>query len=334
MTGRIRTVKPEWLEDELLASASDEARVLSVALILMADDYGNGRAALASIASGTWRFQMEENGGEKAPEVLAKASRGLRELVAIRFVELYDIGKQRYFAIRNWKRHQRVDKPGKPHVPGPEDGEIVGFANDSGESRESLANHSGAIPESLAPDLRPTTSTNERERDARAPKASTKGMDRMLGSFGPKPTSALHDIADWFSVQKHAAGFGHWTWDGKNHGSDFDRLTKIDRALAKEEHRTEAFAAAMRGFIADPKAKAESYPIGYLAQSFGAYVAAGQRAGSTEKQSKLEALIAEYNAVYAQMEAAQNRGARDEVSVLKRKCNEIAQECKAIKGAA
>jgi hypothetical protein len=54
MSGRIRTIKPEWLEDELLAAASDEARVLSVALILMADDYGRGRASLATIAAGAF----------------------------------------------------------------------------------------------------------------------------------------------------------------------------------------------------------------------------------------------------------------------------------------
>jgi hypothetical protein len=51
MSRRIRSIKPEWLDDEKIAGASDEARVLSVALILMSDDYGRGRAALAAIAA-------------------------------------------------------------------------------------------------------------------------------------------------------------------------------------------------------------------------------------------------------------------------------------------
>jgi hypothetical protein len=45
MTGRIRTVKPEWLEDERMVEMSPEARVLSVGLLLLADDYGNGRGS-------------------------------------------------------------------------------------------------------------------------------------------------------------------------------------------------------------------------------------------------------------------------------------------------
>lgn len=101
-------MKPEWLEDELLALASAEARVLSIALMLLADDYGNGRAN--PILLGGQVFPG------KLPEVAAKA---LDELRVLRFVELYEVDGQRYFAIRNWDKHQRVDKPGKNRVPKP-----------------------------------------------------------------------------------------------------------------------------------------------------------------------------------------------------------------------
>ena len=47
---RIRTIKPEWLEDERLALASPPARVMSVALICMADDFGRGRRAVTWVA--------------------------------------------------------------------------------------------------------------------------------------------------------------------------------------------------------------------------------------------------------------------------------------------
>ena len=141
MSGRIRSVKPEWLEDELLAAASDEARVLSIALLLMADDYGHGRASIATIATGAWRFEMERDGGEKAPETLAKASRALRELVAIGFVGLYENARQRYFAIRNWRKHQKVDRPSRPRIPTPDDPEsqwISELARPSRDAREEF----------------------------------------------------------------------------------------------------------------------------------------------------------------------------------------------------
>jgi hypothetical protein len=108
MSGRIRTIKPEWLEDELLALASSDARVLSIALILLADDYGNGRGNPVQLAGQVF--------AGKPLETLAKA---LEELRAIRFVLLYEVDGQRYFSIRKWDEHQRVDKPGKPRVPGP-----------------------------------------------------------------------------------------------------------------------------------------------------------------------------------------------------------------------
>lgn len=107
MTLRIRSIKPEWLEDQRLMSASAEARVLSVALIVLADDYGNGRAG---------RIQLAGRVFPGSPvETLEKA---LEEL-STWFITLYEADGQQYYSIRNWSKHQKVDKPGKPKVPGP-----------------------------------------------------------------------------------------------------------------------------------------------------------------------------------------------------------------------
>jgi hypothetical protein len=146
MTGRIRTIKPEWLEDELLANASNEARVLSVGLILMADDYGRGRANIATIASDVWRFAMARDDGAHAAEVLAMAARAFRELVAMRFVIDYEVDRQRYFAIRNWTKHQKVDRPSRPRIPAPLDTKTP----DRIDTRENLASVSRGCDESLA----------------------------------------------------------------------------------------------------------------------------------------------------------------------------------------
>lgn len=108
MSGRIRSIKPEWLEDELLALASDAARVLSIGLLLLADDYGNGRANPVQLA------------GKVFPgKVLEHLASALEELRVAKFVLLYEVDGQRYFHIRNWSKHQRVDKPSGPRVPFP-----------------------------------------------------------------------------------------------------------------------------------------------------------------------------------------------------------------------
>jgi hypothetical protein len=107
VSGRIRSIKPEWLDDEKLALASSDARTLSIALILLADDYGNGRSNRVMLA------------GRVFPgKVLETLENALAEL-ADWFVTLYEVDGQSYFSLPNWDKHQKVDKPGKPRVPGP-----------------------------------------------------------------------------------------------------------------------------------------------------------------------------------------------------------------------
>lgn len=107
MSRRIRSIKPEWLEDERMASASAEARVLSIALMLLADDHGRGRAGRVVLAAQAFPG--------KPLETLDSA---LGELAGW-FVNLYEVDDQHYFEIKNWAKHQKVDKPGKGRVPAP-----------------------------------------------------------------------------------------------------------------------------------------------------------------------------------------------------------------------
>lgn len=109
MAGRIRTIKPEWLEDEKIAFASSDARVLSVALLLLADDHGRGRGHAGWVAAQVFPGQDK-----------TVASVALGELEAAGFIYLYTVRQQTYFEIVNWQRHQRVDKPGRPRVPAPD----------------------------------------------------------------------------------------------------------------------------------------------------------------------------------------------------------------------
>lgn len=155
MPGRIRTLKPEWLEDEKLGKAGDAARVLSAGLILLADDYGNGRAALGYIAAHVWTYELER----EPRETLDKAERALASLEAIGYLAFYEASGERFYRIVNWERHQRVDKPGKPHVPG---------------FRETLGRDSRDPRDSLAPDLRPPTSDLDLDPD-REPRAHASG---------------------------------------------------------------------------------------------------------------------------------------------------------------
>ena len=134
-------MKPEWLDDVLLNTSSSDARVLSIAFILMADDYGNGR--FDKIQTSLKVFPPADD----SLECLGTSTRQFREamerLVKIRFVGLYIVNEQTYFTIRNWSVHQVVNHPGKPLVPRPKSD----FWSPSRESPETL----GESPESLFP---------------------------------------------------------------------------------------------------------------------------------------------------------------------------------------
>lgn len=142
MSGRIRSLKPEWLDDEPLTGCSDAARVLSIAVLLLADDYGNGRAGDLFLASRAF------------PGRPADVARGaLGELVAMRFLVLYEIEGQRYYHVRNWAKHQKVQHPGKPLVPQYAHSQENG-KRPSGDSHETLSpkpNPTPDPPESLSP---------------------------------------------------------------------------------------------------------------------------------------------------------------------------------------
>jgi hypothetical protein len=132
-------VKPEWLDDEQLLRAGSDARVLSIALLLLADDYGRGRLIPERDAPRIFPFEPEPS--RVFREAFAKLS-------AMGFVVRYLVRSQTYFAIVNWVKHQKVDKPGKPHVPAP----LESIEELSRESRESLG------PDQ---DQRPTTNDQD-----------------------------------------------------------------------------------------------------------------------------------------------------------------------------
>ena len=126
---RIRTIKPEWLGDDRLIAADSDARVVSIALLLMADDYGRGRLGMET------RVRVFPLDG------LARFDNAFAKLEPW-YARAYEVRGQRYFEVANWSKHQLVKNPSKPHVPGPEEADPT----------ESLRRPCGESPETLTPD--------------------------------------------------------------------------------------------------------------------------------------------------------------------------------------
>jgi hypothetical protein len=116
VSGRIRTIKPELLEDTKTANLSHLEFRLFVSLLLMADDYGNLRASPGFVRGiAFWALEeLEEDDVAKAIVELEEAG----------LLETYVMRGQLYAHITGWSKHQRVDKPGKPRVPSRKDPEV------------------------------------------------------------------------------------------------------------------------------------------------------------------------------------------------------------------
>lgn len=171
---RIRTVKPEMLDDEKVAALPHLAWRLFVSLIMTSDDYGNQHGAVAKIR-GTALWATDATDAD-IREALARLSRD--SLVA-----LYEVRGQAYVAICGWSKHQKVDKPGRPIVPGPEqaDSQACGI-------RENLATNSREPRENLAPDQ-----DQERDLDQEGKISHTAGA-REVGN--PKPRDRMLPLAE------------------------------------------------------------------------------------------------------------------------------------------
>lgn len=163
MAGRIRSIKPEILDDEEVSNLSDEAWRLWVSMWLLADDAGNCRAGDRYLAALVWQDSS------RSPRV----AEALRELRRARRVEVYENNGERFAHVRNWEKHQRIDNAGKPRVPGAEHENSIPWESTRGESpRVSAVRRS---------DLRPPTPTTDPEIPAAPGGQSLPGLNPDLG---------------------------------------------------------------------------------------------------------------------------------------------------------
>ncbi len=186
MAGRIRSIKPEILEDMKAASLTDTEWRLFVSLFLLADDHGNFRAVPEWISGQV--FWIAKPDRTPTIEVLA-------ELVRHGLVSLYTVRGQPYGSIVNWKKHQRVDKPGPPRVPGPSEASSSPPEAQFAKPRErvakvpdSLANIPGPLAPDPDPDLDPDR-VREADRD-REGRLSRKHAASATAPDGPVRAAA------------------------------------------------------------------------------------------------------------------------------------------------
>jgi len=179
---RIRTIKPEWLDDERLIEAGSDARVLSIALIVLADDYGRGRAGEFWLAGRVFPAHAKNR------ETLAKSLGSL----APWFVRVYEVKKQRYYQIQNWEKHQKVDRPGKPRVPAPDPEPDPVTA---GDPCASSTHAKDRVTHAKDPGTHATDQDQDQDQDRDHSDSALLPQGGTVGSRGSPPSPAVADGA-------------------------------------------------------------------------------------------------------------------------------------------
>src|SRR6202008_1352454 len=106
---RIRTIKPEFWQDEKIALLPPYARLLYIGMWNMSDDYGTVRSTPAFLKSQIFPYDEQMRTKD--------LSTWIDSLTKAQMLEPFEYNGQGFFNIRTFNEHQKIDKPSKPIVP-------------------------------------------------------------------------------------------------------------------------------------------------------------------------------------------------------------------------
>lgn len=181
MAGRIRSIKPEILEDEEASRLSSDAWRLWVSMWTLADDHGNLHAAPSKLHGQVFWARPPH---DPVPVLL-------QELVDARRIKVYRVNGSQFVHINNWEKHQRIDNAGKKRAPKPEEADVeTAPAETRGDSPRNSANR-GDSPL----DLRPPTKTSDQDhRPADSGESAKVGKQESLVLVPTEPVKPRFDF--------------------------------------------------------------------------------------------------------------------------------------------
>lgn len=237
---RIRTIKPEIIEDEKVGVLSDTAFRLFTSMITLADDHGNVRADVRWLTAQIWWAH------KPPPNVL----RALIELTSATLIDAYGVRGGTYAHLRGWGKHQRIDNAGKGRVPAPNDADAVAFSSDFEALKvESPRNSANRGEMRLDPDQ-----DQDPERDQDREPAAGRGVTK------PKAANrAVRLPADWAprAEERSMAGDLGLDCDGDaahfcdHHAAKGSRFTDWHAAFRNWLRNSEKFSRGRRPVASD-----------------------------------------------------------------------------------
>jgi hypothetical protein len=238
---RIRTLKPEIIEDEKVSALTDTGFRLFTSMITLADDHGNVRADVRWLQAMIWWAHKEP------PNVLS----ALIELTRNNLIDVYGVRGGTYAHLRGWEKHQRIDNAGKNRVPMPNDADAKRIPVEPGEVEVDSPKVSEEFREKpLDPDLRsPTT-----DMDSAAKKPLSKPRSGQISPDWSPRSEELGKAVEW--GLDCAAEAEHFR---DHHTARATKFTSWDSAFRSWLRNARKFAQS-RGGTAQPSAQPRFIP--------------------------------------------------------------------------
>jgi hypothetical protein len=220
---RIRTIKPEIVEDEGLGKCSRDARLTFILCITIADDAGVFRANERFLRRTLFPYDDEELTTERVGSWIS-------ELADAGLVRLYEVNGETFADLPGWAKHQRVDNAATPKYPRPpwslsvERDERHNHVR--GEPRRNSAEFRGS-PLDQGGDQGPRKGPRTKEnRGARASEASLNGHGAGRKSSPPVLSiSGFGSVWDsWPAVKRQRPTDAEAAWNGAVSETTEERL--------------------------------------------------------------------------------------------------------------
>lgn len=128
---RIRSIKPEFWDDETLAKISRDARLCYIGLWNHSDDYGVVRGKVVWLRSKLFPYDEDLS--------LADMRRWISELQDGHWIVPFDSNGELYFFIPNFLKHQNINRPSSHRNPEPPRSLKRGLSEGSVKARGGLS---------------------------------------------------------------------------------------------------------------------------------------------------------------------------------------------------
>ena len=110
---RNRMIKPEFWDDEKLSKISRDARLTYIGLWNFSDDYGVVKGNVSWLKNHIFPYE-DSLSTQKFAQLLTELSSGL-------WILPFDHNNETYFYIKNFLKHQTINRPSQQRNPEPPD---------------------------------------------------------------------------------------------------------------------------------------------------------------------------------------------------------------------